>query len=48
MEMPHCRIGGFFSHFPALLGPLDVERAIVFRAHADILTAAGSDPPFSR
>ena len=48
VKMPHCRIGGFLRHFSALLSPLDVERAIVFRAHANILTAAGSDPPFSR
>jgi hypothetical protein len=48
MKVPNRRIGRFFGHLPALPGPLNVERAIVFRAHGDVLIAAGSDPPSSR
>jgi hypothetical protein len=46
VKVPNRRIGRLFGHLPALPCSLNVEGAIIIRAHGDFLTAAGSDPPF--
>lgn len=41
MEMANRGIGRILGHLTALLGTLDMERAIIFRAHSIVPTLSG-------